>query len=86
MKNSQFWIDHFSPPSDPEVLKSFFGLNEMNALEVFQKESIPTSSVVSFESAENKVFGSEKFVVKFYRPGRWSYEALQEEVEFLKDL
>jgi len=38
----------------------------------------------------NRVFelqtdGEERYVVKFYRPGRWSPEALREEHEFMED-
>lgn len=55
----------------------------------------PTGEFTQLNSYENRVFdirlekGSseqERVIAKFYRPGRWSHEALMEEHEFLFDL
>lgn len=52
----------------------------------------PTGETIQLNSYENRVFdvrveSEEKSVIaKFYRPGRWSAAALQDEHEFLADL
>lgn len=50
-----------------------------------------TSRCVKFNSYINRVYEvlpreSPPVIVKFYRPGRWSPEALRDELEFLMDL
>lgn len=55
---------------------------------------LPTGEFTQLNSYENRVFdlrleeGSEhsRVIAKFYRPGRWSVEALNEEHQFLFDL
>ena len=52
---------------------------------------VPTGHVTPLVCLENRVFDvrleSERHVVvKFYRPGRWSREAILEEHDFLEDL
>ena len=60
---------------------------------------LPTGEFTQLNSYENRVFdirleknqggpfaGMERVIAKFYRPGRWSKEALQEEHDFLFDL
>ncbi len=47
-------------------------------------------SLVPYPSYINRVYGlkdddGKEYVVKFYRPGRWSYEAVEEEHQFLSD-
>ncbi len=65
----------------------------MNALE--QEGFVPTGQFTQLNSYENRVFdihlepGSPKaprVVVKFYRPGRWSEQAILEEHGFIEDL
>ncbi|WP_319478029.1 serine/threonine protein kinase [Marispirochaeta aestuarii] len=48
------------------------------------------SSLSPFPSYINRVYGlrdddGREYVTKFYRPGRWSYEAILEEHQFLED-
>jgi Ser/Thr protein kinase RdoA (MazF antagonist) len=73
-------------------MKSFFDLTpDQVFLALEQERLIPTGEYFQLNSYENRVFqvtleGAEKVVVKFYRPGRWSKAAIQEEHEFLEDL
>ncbi|GBF52045.1 hypothetical protein LPTSP4_35830 [Leptospira ryugenii] len=51
----------------------------------------PTGRLVALNSVENRVYdfeieGKERYVVKFYRPGRWKREAILEEHQFLYEL
>ena len=55
----------------------------------------PTGELTQLNSYENRVFDlrlekeksdRERVIVKFYRPGRWSREALLEEHQFLQEL
>lgn len=72
---------------------SFYGLEPDDVLNVCEEAGFnPTGKVVQLNSYENRVFSidcekpQENIVVKFYRPGRWTREAIQEEVDFLKEL
>ncbi len=52
---------------------------------------IPTGRVFPMNSYENRVFdvyleNSPNIIIKFYRPGRWSKEQIQEEHDFIFDL
>lgn len=85
MKTAKDWINHFTA-SNPELQNRFLNLTASECKEPLRKLGLKVGEGVSFESAENRVFGFEDIVVKFYRPGRWSTEALKEEVQFLKDL
>jgi Ser/Thr protein kinase RdoA (MazF antagonist) len=85
MKNYQFWVDHFSSAS-PDIQKTFVELTPSSCKDILKKYNIPVREGVTFESAENRVFGFGNIVIKFYRPGRWSLEALKQEVLFLSDL
>lgn len=50
----------------------------------------PTGRVLTMGSMENRVYEVEtedkSVIMKFYRPGRWSQEQIQEEHDFLLDL
>jgi Ser/Thr protein kinase RdoA (MazF antagonist) len=51
----------------------------------------PDGSFFAYPSYANRVYGlkadsGEEFVAKFYRPGRWTPEAIMEEHEFLAEL
>lgn len=85
MNNENFWIDHFSC-TDSEIHRRFLTLSKNDCREILKSLGMPRSDGIAFESAENRVFGFGDVVLKFYRPGRWSLEALQDEVEFLEDL
>lgn len=85
MKNKKFWIDHFGC-ADAETHKKFIAMTSNDCREVLKDLGLPISEGVTFESAENRVFKFGEIVLKFYRPGRWNFEALQEEIEFLEDL
>ena len=52
---------------------------------------IPTGSLTPLNSYENRVYEigieeKEPIIAKYYRPGRWSKEAIIEEHQFLKAL
>lgn len=85
MNNKKFWIDHFSPAA-PEIQRRFLALTVNDCWEILKDLGIPRSEGIAFESAENRVFGFGDVVLKFYRPGRWTLGALQDEVQFLEDL
>lgn len=85
MSTHQFWIDHFSAP-DPEIHQTFISLKPKDCHEVLAKMGISPLDGKAFESAENRVFGFGEIVLKFYRPGRWSLDAIKDEWQFLKDL
>lgn len=68
----------------------FFNLTPEKILEASESIGLkPTGRVLALNSVENRVFeveleGAGKFVVlKFYRPGRWSYAQIKEEHEFM---
>lgn len=85
MSTSQFWVDHFSPPL-PELLETFLAMTPDDCCEILRDTGLPITEGRSCESAENRVFSFHDIVVKVYRPGRWSLEALQDEICFLEDL
>lgn len=85
MNNKKFWIEHFNSAT-PEIQRRFLSLTTNDCWEILKDLGIPRSEGIAFESAENRVFGFGDVVLKFYRPGRWSLEALQDEVQFLEDL
>lgn len=85
MNSKNFWINHFSP-ADPEIHKEFITMTASDCKEALKDLGLPISEGITFESAENRVFGFGEIVLKFYRPGRWSFEALQDEIQFLEDL
>lgn len=80
--------------------ESFYNLTPddvMNGIE--EAGFLPTGQFQQLNSYENRVFdihleksaaaanrGPERVVAKFYRPGRWPKEALQDEHEFLREL
>lgn len=73
-------------------MKSFFELTPDEVFQALDKEKLfSTGEYFQLNSYENRVFqvaleSGEKVVAKFYRPGRWSEEAILEEHEFLEDL
>lgn len=81
---------HTMPP--PPTTKFFFDLLPDRILEAFEQADIASQPAVRFlNSMENRVAmvedeEGERWVGKFYRPGRWSREAIQEEHEFLREL
>ena len=85
MDNTQFWIDHFSETSD-ELSQKFIELNANSLREILPEYKLGTEEIHSYESAENRVFKVGDTVFKFYRPGRWTLEAIRQEVLFLNDL
>lgn len=85
MNSKEFWIDHFGS-TEPEIHKRFITLTPKDCREIVEDLGVSSSKGIAFESAENRVFGFGDVVLKFYRPGRWSLEALQDEVQFLEDL
>jgi Ser/Thr protein kinase RdoA (MazF antagonist) len=75
------------------TVNSFYQLNPNSVLQAVENCGYrPTGRYWQLNSYENRVFdleieGDEKRIVaKFYRPGRWTKQQIQEEHEFLKDL
>lgn len=81
----RYWIDHFSS-RDADLLADFVSLTAGDCLPLLEDLGHPRVAGVDYESAENRVFGFGDVVLKFFRPGRWSLAALQDEVDFLHDL
>lgn len=74
---------------------SFFALGPDGALRAVEAAGLaPTGHVTPLTCLENRVYdvrleeggGTDHVVVKFYRPGRWSRQAVLEEHRFLADL
>jgi Ser/Thr protein kinase RdoA (MazF antagonist) len=83
------------------MTQSFFSLTPDHVLRAVEVSGlICTGRCIALNSFENRVYDVEletganlpknsplnRRIVKFYRPGRWSYEQILEEHEFLKDL
>jgi Ser/Thr protein kinase RdoA (MazF antagonist) len=76
-------------------MSSFFNLDPEMIMQAAESAGFqPTGEFSQLNSYENRVFdlrlesgqSQERLIAKFYRPGRWSLEALKEEHEFLFDL
>lgn len=71
---------------------SFFSLNPETVMLATEMAGFePTGEFSQLNSYENRVFdlvleNREHVIAKFYRPGRWSKEAILEEHEFLAEL
>lgn len=70
-------FDELSPPFILEAVESAYGI-------------LPDGSLTPYSSYVNRVYGlrsedGAEYVVKFYRPGRWTEEAILEEHLFLAD-
>ncbi len=78
------------------MTQGFYELNPNNVLSAVEKVGfIPTGEMTQLNSYENRVFdirvepnkkNVERVVAKFYRPGRWTEAAINDEHEFLMDL
>lgn len=68
---------------------NFQGLSPDNIWDALVKIGFyPESGLTELNSYENRVFQfidehRQRYVVKFYRPKRWSYEQIKEEHEFV---
>jgi len=79
-----------------EIKNSFYQLNPELVLEATEAAGFhPTGEFSQLNSYENRVFDLRlesgdrdlsRVIGKFYRPGRWSIKALEEEHQFLLDL
>lgn len=73
-------------------MKSFYELTPDVVLESVESKGLePTGYILQLNSYENRVFEIElenkkRVVAKFYRPGRWSYDAIHAEHQFLIEL
>ncbi len=73
-------------------LPSFYDLQPEDILSAVEKLGFEiTGRCLQLNSYENRVFeieleSKEKIIVKFYRPQRWSKQAILEEFDFLEDL
>ncbi len=73
-------------------MTSFFDLTPDEVFKALEQEGLsPTGEYFQLNSYENRVFqvsleSGERVVVKFYRPGRWDFNQIREEHEFLEDL
>ncbi|MDJ0626703.1 MAG: phosphotransferase [Rhodobacter sp.] len=85
METPSFWIDHFTP-GDEEIYNRFIALRPADCFEALEEIGAPRIKGVRFESPENRVFGFGDLVLKFFRPDRWSLDALKDELQFLEDL
>ncbi|MBU3021046.1 serine/threonine protein kinase [Aestuariibacter sp. A3R04] len=71
---------------------AFAGLSPDTVLDALETCRIyPESGLLALNSYENRVYqfkahDGRRLVVKFYRPGRWSNEQIQEEHDFAKEL
>lgn len=71
---------------------NFFTLDPENVLVATERAGFqPTGLFTQLNSYENRVFdikleNQDSLIAKFYRPGRWSLAALEEEHEFLHEL
>lgn len=82
----------------PRRLDSFFELSSAHILESVEnalgrtkRGFRATGSLLALNSLENRVYQIEfedgfKIVTKFYRPGRWTFEQIEEEHRALKSL
>lgn len=74
------------------MISSFFNLDPETVLKTCENAGFqPTGLFTQLNSYENRVFdiqleNSENIIAKFYRPERWSAEAILEEHQFLKEL
>ncbi|MCP4810738.1 MAG: phosphotransferase, partial [Proteobacteria bacterium] len=79
------WTTHFSQV--PKATQdAFVFMDADGCAQVLEQRGLPRGPVTSLDSAENRVFIAGDVVIKAFRPGRWSREALLEEVVFLEDL
>ena len=71
---------------------SFSGLTPDTILDALESIGVYASSgLLALNSYENRVYqfvadDTKRYVVKFYRPARWTNEAIQEEHDFSKEL
>lgn len=74
------------------MISSFFNLDPESVLKTCENAGFqPTGLFTQLNSYENRVFdiqleGSENIIAKFYRPERWTPDAILEEHHFLKEL
>jgi len=80
------------PPVSTPSLDSFFSLTPDRVIVAAEAAGVPcTGLCYPLNSLENRVYELERddrtrVVAKFYRPGRWSREAVGDEHRFLADL
>jgi Ser/Thr protein kinase RdoA (MazF antagonist) len=79
------WTAHFTRPPAP-TQDAFVHMDADGCAQILEQRGLPRAPVTQLESSENRVFLAGDVVVKAFRPGRWSREALLEEVVFLEDL
>ena len=83
-----------SGASDPmlEATRYFYDLTPERIFDAFEQAGLYIQPTLRWmNSLENRVIGveddeGERWVGKFYRPGRWTVEALEEEHGFLQEL
>jgi Ser/Thr protein kinase RdoA (MazF antagonist) len=76
------------------LAETFFSLTPERILESVERQGLGTTGrCIALNSLENRVYDVEldgeeamRVVMKFYRPGRWSREAILEEHQFLTEL
>ncbi|MBL7542777.1 MAG: serine/threonine protein kinase [Bdellovibrionaceae bacterium] len=74
------------------MISSFFNLDPETVLKTCENAGFrPTGLFTQLNSYENRVFdiqleGAENIIAKFYRPQRWSKEAILQEHHFLNEL
>jgi len=80
-----YWMDHFFS-TDSVALPRFLSLSADDCAPLLASLGLPVVPGITHESAENRVFGFGEVTIKFFRPGRWSLDALGDEANFLEDL
>lgn len=85
MSTSYDWTQHFSRVEAP-ILDRFVHLTAERCGPILEQRGLPRVTGEDRDSAENRVFAFGEVILKIFRPGRWSLEALREEVIFLEDL
>lgn len=72
--------------TDYALLTPDFMLDAIESVDLY-----PSSGLLALNSYENRVYqfsceDNQRYVIKFYRPGRWSKEQILEEQEFSREL
>ena len=96
MSTAAYWTEHWGR-GDAGVARRFNALAPDDARAALASLGIPAAHVVDYGSWENRVYacsvdepphwlGTNNVTVKFYRAGRWSSAAVEEELMFVTEL
>lgn len=88
---ADFWLRHWSEPDD-ELGRRFMALTPVDVDDLLASEGLEAPGAgEDLKSLENQVFAFPEaegpgFVLKLYRPGRWSPAALEDEIRVVSAL